>query len=133
LRGGSFSWRVIFIVVCLLGVAGMLWLGPFPDRQARQLLVMSDHVVHWMAIGLYLAIAVLAFTPLHTLRIEGVLLTALILLGVQVALRLMFAVGHPPTATASRRSRRCVRWPQIRPLAVSGCFNWTNGWPTVGV
>jgi hypothetical protein len=38
---------------------------------------------------------VLAFTPLHTLRIEGVLLTILILLGFHVALRLMLAIGAP--------------------------------------
>ena len=91
----SLAWRAFFIAVCLLGVAGMLWLGPFPNRQPHHLLDASDHVVHWLAIGLYLAIAVLAFTPRQTLRAEGVLLTALILLGIHVALRLMFAVGAP--------------------------------------
>jgi len=55
---------------------------------------------HWIAIGLYLAIAVFAFTPLHTLRIEGVLLTVLVLLGVHVALGLMFAIRAPPAETS---------------------------------
>ena len=72
---------------------------------------MSDHAVHWIAVGLYLAIAALAFTPLHTLRIEGVLLTILVLLGVHVALRLMFAVGAPPLET----SEISVRQPRSGP------------------
>jgi len=86
-------WRVFFIIVSVLGVAGMLWFGPFPNRQPHHLLDVSDQVVHWIAIGLYLAIAVLALPALHALRIEGVLLTVLVLLGVHVALRLMFATG----------------------------------------
>ena len=42
---------------------------------------------------MYLAIGVLAIPALHTLRIEGVLLTSLMLIGVHIALRLMFAAG----------------------------------------
>ena len=45
--------------------------------------------------GLYVAIAVLAFPPVHALRIEGVLLTVLMLLGVHLALMLMFAARAP--------------------------------------
>ena len=46
-----------------------------------------------------MAIAVLAVPPLHTLRTEGVLLTVLVLLGVHVALRLMFdPAAYPPPA-----------------------------------
>jgi hypothetical protein len=86
-------WRSFFIIVSVLGVAGMFLFGPFPNRQPHHLLDVSDHVVHWIAIGLYLAIATLALPPLHALRIEGVLLTVLVLLGVHVALRLMFATG----------------------------------------
>jgi hypothetical protein len=100
----TFVWRVYFIIVCVLGAAGMLSFGPFPNRQPDRLLDVSDRVVHWIAIGLYLAIAALAFTPVHTLRIEGVLLTVLLLLGVHVALRLMFAVGAPPRETAESSS-----------------------------
>jgi len=52
-------------------------------------------VVYWLAIGVYVAIAVLAIPSLHALRIEGVLLTVLMLLGVLLALMLMFAAGTP--------------------------------------
>ncbi len=86
-------WQSFFIIVSVLGVAGMLLFGPFPNRQPHHLLDVSDHVVQWITIGLYLAIVVLALPPLHALRIEGVLLTVLVLLGVHVALRLMFATG----------------------------------------
>jgi hypothetical protein len=55
----------------------------------------NDQLVHWLAIGLYVAIAVLAVPPLQTLRIEGVLLTDLLLLGVQLALMQMFAANAP--------------------------------------
>jgi hypothetical protein len=96
----TFAWRVYFIIVSVFGIAGMLLFGSFPGREPPQLLNVSDHVVQWIAIGLYLAIAVLAFTPLHTLRIEGVLLTVLMLLGVHVALRLMFAAGAPTAETS---------------------------------
>ena len=52
-------------------------------------------MVYWLAIGVYVAIAVLAIPSLHALRIEGVLLTVLMLLGVLLALMLMFAAGDP--------------------------------------
>ena len=96
----TFAWRVFFIIVSILGVAGMLLFGSFPKQQSDHLLDVSDHVVHWTAIGLYLAIAALAFTPLQTLHVEGVLLTVLVLLGVHVALRLMFAIGAPSPETS---------------------------------
>ena len=57
-------------------------------------------MVYWIAVGLYLAIAVLAFIPRHTLHAEGVPLTVLLLLGVHVALRLMFAAGAPAPKVA---------------------------------
>ena len=95
----TFVWRVFFIIASVLGVAGMLLFGSFP-KQPDHLLDVSDHVVHWIAIGLYLAIAALAFSPLQTLRVEGVLLTVLVLLGVHVALRLMFAIGAPSPETS---------------------------------
>jgi hypothetical protein len=103
----TFAWRVFFIIVSGLGVAGMLLFGPFSNRKSYRLLDVSDQAVHWIATGLYLAIAALAFTPKHTLRIEGVLLTVLLLLGVHVALRLMFAVGvsaHEASTTAPAAS-----------------------------
>ena len=100
----SFVWRVFFIIVSILGMTGMLLFGAFPKQQPDHLLDVSDHVVHWIAIGLYLAIAALAFTPLHTLHIEGVLLTVLVLLGVHVALRLMFAFGASSPETSETAS-----------------------------
>lgn len=100
----AFAWRVFFIIVCVFGATGMLWFGSIPHQQGHPLLDLSDHVVHWIAIGLYLAIAVLAFIPLHALRVEGVLLTVLVLLGVHVALRLMFAVGPPERDTSDAAS-----------------------------
>jgi prepilin signal peptidase PulO-like enzyme (type II secretory pathway) len=97
----TFVWRVFFIIVSVLGIAGMLLFGPFPSRNPRHLLDASDQAAHWIAVGLYLAVAALAFTPLRTERVEAVLLTVLILLGVHVALRLMFAVGEPAGETSA--------------------------------
>ena len=87
-------WRVFFIIVSVLGVAGLFGFGPLLHWRGLELYP-SEHAVYWIAIGLYLAIAVLALPLLHALRIEGVLLTVLVLLGVHVALQLMFAAGVP--------------------------------------
>ncbi len=110
----TFWWRVFFIIVSVLGAAGLLLFGQLAHRRHHDALDVSDHVVHWIAIGLYLGIAVLAFTPLHTLRIEGVLLTVLVLLGVHVALRLMFAIGAPasPPTISQGATGPTVRWAQ---------------------
>jgi hypothetical protein len=90
------AWRIVFIIISVLGLAGMiLYASPHQQRHPDALEV-SDRLVHWLAIGLYVAIAVLAVPPLHTLRIEGVLLTVLLLLGVHLALMQMFAVKAPP-------------------------------------
>jgi hypothetical protein len=98
----TIAWRVIFIIVSVLGGAGLVLLGSRHDRRPHDALDVSDHLVRWLAVGLYVVIAVLAFTPLHTLRIEGVLLTVLVLLGIHVALRLMFVTGAPlPSEDAS--------------------------------
>ena len=96
----TFVWRVFFIIVSLLGGTGLFLFGRLAHLRPHDALDVSDHVIHWIAIGLYLVIAVLAFTPLHTLRIESVLLTVLVLLGVHVALRLMFAIGAPEPSAA---------------------------------
>jgi hypothetical protein len=92
----TFAWRVFFIIVSVLGVAGLFLFGSPHHGPHHDALAVSDQLVHWLTIGLYVVIAVLAFTPLHTLRVEGVLLTVLVLLGLHVALRLMFAIGAPP-------------------------------------
>ena len=91
----TITWRVVFIIISVLGLAGMIWSGSPHQPQHPDALMVSDHPVHWLAIGLYVAIAVLAVPPLHTLRIEGVLLTVLMLLGVHLALLLMFAAKAP--------------------------------------
>ena len=92
------TWRVVFAIVSVIGVAGMIASGsPHHPHHPHHhdAFDVSDHVVYWLAIGLYVAIAVLAFPSLDTLRIEGVLLTVLMLLGVLLALMLMFAAGAP--------------------------------------
>lgn len=89
------TWRVVFIIISVLGLAGMIWSGSPHRPQHPDALEVSDQPVHWLAIGLYVAIAVLAVLPLQTLRIEGVLLTVLLLLGVHLALLLMFAARAP--------------------------------------
>jgi Ca2+/Na+ antiporter len=88
-------WRVVFLIVSVLGVVGMIASGSPHHRQHHDAFDVSDHVVYWLAIGVYVAIAVLAIPSLNALRIEGVLLTVLMLLGVLLALMLMFAVGDP--------------------------------------
>ena len=102
------TWRISFIIVSLLGGAGMFLFGRVHHERSHNRLDASDHAVQWVAIGLYLAIAVLAFIPRHTLRTEGVLLTVLVLLGVHVALRLMFTIGAP-TANDPDASSPSVR------------------------
>jgi hypothetical protein len=86
-------WKSFFIIISVLGGAGLILAGSPHRARHPDALEVSDHPVHWLAMGLYVAIAVLAFLPLHTLRIEGVLLTALMLLGVHLALMLMFAAA----------------------------------------
>jgi hypothetical protein len=87
----TLTWRVIFIFVSVLGVAGMVMFGAPHHPRHHDAFDVSDQLVYWLAIGIYVAIAVLAFLPQHTLRLEGVLLTVLMLLGVLLALMLMFA------------------------------------------
>ncbi len=96
----TFAWRVFFIIVSVLGGSSLILVGRLHHGRDHGALAVSDHVVRWLGIGLYLAVAVLAVVaPLHALRIEGVLLTVLVLLGVHVALRLMFdPAAYPPPA-----------------------------------
>jgi hypothetical protein len=66
-----------------------------PRLHSRDLLDISDHVVYWGTLALYLAIAALAMTPAPILEYEGVLLTLLVLVGIHVALLLMLAARAP--------------------------------------
>jgi hypothetical protein len=88
-------WRSSFIIISVLGGAGLIWAGSPHRPRHPDALDVSDQPVHWLAMGVYAAIAVLAFPPVHALRIEGVLLTVLMLLGVHLALMLMFAARAP--------------------------------------
>lgn len=94
-------WRSFFVIISVLGGLGLVWAGSPHRARHRDALDVSYHPVHWLAMGLYVAIAVLAVLPPNTLRIEGVLLTVLMLLGVHLALMLMFAArttGAEPAA-----------------------------------
>jgi hypothetical protein len=88
-------WRSSFIIISVLGGAGLIWAGSPHGWRHPDALDVGHQPVHWLAMGLYVAIAVLAFPPVHALRIEGVLLTVLMLLGVHLALMLMFAARAP--------------------------------------
>src|SRR3954454_22574661 len=101
---GSVAWRAAFITVSVLGILDMILLGtPRPQRR-HDALGVSDQLAHWVAIALYAAIAVLTIPSLDGLRVEAVLLTVLVLLGVHLALRLMFATGAPSSGTEAGSS-----------------------------
>lgn len=101
---GSAVWRAAFITVSLLGIGGMILLGTPHRRRPHDALQVSDQLVHWVAIAVYAAIAVLTIPALDALRIEAVLLTVLVLLGVHLALRLMFATGAPSSGAGEGSS-----------------------------
>lgn len=86
-------WRVVFVLISVAGMAGLFVFGPLHHGRPHDALAVSDHLVHWVAIILYVAIAIVACIPGHVLRVEGGLLTLLVLVGIHVALRMMFAIG----------------------------------------
>jgi hypothetical protein len=88
-------WRVVFSLIALIGVGCMVLLGPVRHEHSHGLLDISDHVVYWGTLALYVAIAALAMTPASILEYEGVLLTVLMLVGIHIALRLMLTVRTP--------------------------------------
>lgn len=88
-------WRVVFSLISLIGVGCIALYGPVHNEHSHDLLDISDHFVYWGTLALYLAIAALAMTPAPILEYEGVLLTALMLVGIHVALRLMIATRTP--------------------------------------
>jgi len=103
-ESSALAWKIIFVIVSAFGMLELHLFGPL--RPARGPLKRSDYLVHRTAYALYAAIAVLAFIP-GMLHVEGVLLTVLMLLGVHVALRLMFYVGLPQSQdTAASSSAR---------------------------
>jgi hypothetical protein len=88
-------WRVVFSLISLMGVGCVALFGPVHHGHSHEPLDISDHVVYWGTVALYLAIAALAITPAPVLEYEGVLLTVLMLVGIHVALRLMLAARAP--------------------------------------
>jgi hypothetical protein len=101
---GSVVWRAAFITVSVLGILGMFLLGSPHRQRHHDALQASDQLAHWIAIALYAAIAVLTIPALNALRVEAVLLTVLVLLGVHLALRLMFATGAPSSGAEAGSS-----------------------------
>src|SRR5947207_3383460 len=84
---GAAVWRAAFITVSVLGILGMILLGSPHQQRRHDALQASDQLAYWIAIAVYAAIAVLTIPALDALRIEAVLLTVLVLLGVHLALR----------------------------------------------
>jgi hypothetical protein len=97
-------WRVVFSLISLMGVGCVALFGPVRHGHSHDLLEISDQVVYWGTLVLYLAIAALAMTPAPILEYEGVLLTVLVLVGIHVALRLMLAARAPGNADSLGRS-----------------------------
>jgi hypothetical protein len=93
-------WRVVFSLISLMGLGSMALFGLVHHGHSHAPLDVSDYVVYWGTLALYIAIAALAMTPAPILEYEGVLLTALMLVGIHVALRLMLAFHVPPEAGA---------------------------------
>ena len=93
--GSTTMWRVVFSLISLMGVGSVALFGTVHHGHSHDPLDISDHVVYWGTLALYLAIAVLAMTPAPVLEYEGVLLTVLMLVGIHVALRLMLAARAP--------------------------------------
>lgn len=98
--GSTIVWRVVFSLISLIGVGCVALFGRVHHGHSHDPLDISDHVVYWGTVVLYLAIAALAVTPASTLEYEGVLLTVLMLVGIHVALRLMLT-AHAPARTDS--------------------------------
>ena len=96
-------WRIVFTIISACGVVGLFVFGPLHHRRSRNWVEISDHLVHFLAILLYLGIVVLAWIPVHVLRYEGGLLTFLVLIGVHVAMRMLFAAGEKSPENSETR------------------------------
>jgi hypothetical protein len=103
----STVWRVVFSLISLIGVVCVVLFGRVHHGHSHSPLDISDHVVWWGTIALYLAIAALAMIPASLLEYEGVLLTVLLLAGVHVALRLMLEAHAPEKEPGVKQSA----WP----------------------
>lgn len=91
-------WRASFAAFAVLGGVGMVLLGrPGEDLGTLQ------RLVHWSAIGLYGAVAVVALFAsavattlgVNPLQLEAVLLSLLLFVGLNLAFALLFAGTRP--------------------------------------
>jgi hypothetical protein len=96
-------WRIVFTAISALGILGLFVFGPLHHRGPHTWVEVTDHLVHFMAILLYLGIVVLAWIPFHVLGYEGGLLTFLVLIGIHVAMRMLFAAGEPSSDESGTR------------------------------
>jgi len=92
-QNGTF-WRVSFAIIAVGGAVGSYLMRGFRSGDRLR------PAVYWMAIALYVAIAVLAIIGgTYPLRTEAVLLTALIFVDFNTAWLLLFSpAGDPPAA-----------------------------------
>jgi len=90
-------WRATFTVAGLAGLAGVVLLAATVRSQARNLRVVA--AIHWLGVPLYAAVVAVALLPglpaalatgLSALQLEAILLTLLVVMGVQAAWLLTF-------------------------------------------
>jgi hypothetical protein len=94
--GNQALWRTTFALAGALGAAGLAVVNRGPSLPPSEPVV---RVIHWVSIGLYLAIAGVALVaPAFEapLRVEAVLLSLLVFFGVCLAWLLMFEPGDEP-------------------------------------
>jgi len=89
-------WKIVFTAISAFGIVGLFVFGRLHHGGPHSLIETTDHLVHFMAALLYVGIVVLAWIPAHLLRYEGGLLTFLLLIGVHVAMRMLFTAQDPP-------------------------------------
>lgn len=108
-------WKIVFTGISAFGIVGLFAFGPLHHRGPHTWVEIADHLIHFIAILLYLGIVVLAWIPVHLLRYEGGLLTFLVLIGVQVAMRMLFAVGErkPEDSTTEKSGLSASQHPPV--------------------
>jgi hypothetical protein len=92
-------WRISFAIISFGGAVVLMVFGRIRGHE------LLDHILQALAIALYLAIGVLAFIPGGVLHVEAVLLIALVFLGFNVALRMLFTAWPEPPPQRARPAR----------------------------
>ncbi len=99
-------WRFTFVVAGTLGAVGLTVVNRGPSSHRGGPIV---GLIHWISVGLYAVIAAVALLPdslddlgitIHPLRLEAILLSLLVFLGVTLAWLLMFEPGDQPDTEA---------------------------------